>query len=517
MNVDADARDEQATSAESPVESPAAPVAPVTDESASPVPPTADADPTEAGQPADATEALAESSAAPAPADGPVQQPEADASPSPAQLRPLRRTTPAIPAHLAEQPLDIAAVVRASQFGRVGDDGTVYVREKGGERAIGQYPEGVPADALELYVRRYLDIAAQVELFSARLMNISEREIDQTLASLTEALQAPKAVGDLDSLRDRLEQLRQAAEDHKVAERQRREQAKAEALAVRASIVERAEAIAAKDPAKTQWKQSGEALRALLDEWKQAQRSGPRIPKGEEDALWKRFAAARTAFDRHRRQYFSELDKAQAAAKALKEKLIARAEELSTSTEWRETSAKMRELMDEWKRAGRASRREDDALWARFRAAQQAFFDNRNSTNRAIDAEYAENLAVKEELLAHAEALLPITDPDAARAALRPIQDAWEEAGRVPREHKARIEDRMRAVERAVAEAENARWRDTDPEKKARRAGLVGQLEEAIEALEAELAHARAAGDSKAVAQAEEALAARRSWLDQIR
>ncbi|WP_371174099.1 DUF349 domain-containing protein [Buchananella felis] len=438
--------------------------------------------------------------------------PAAPAAPSPAAAKP-RKHRPAPP---SEQPLDIAAVVRAAQFGRVADDGTVYVREAGGERAIGQYPEGVPADALEMYVRRYLDIAAQVELFSARMVNLSDKEIDSTLASLSEALEAPKAVGDLDGLRERLAGLKTAAEEHKVAERARREAAKAESIAVRTKIVEQAEEIAARDPQRVQWKSSGEQMRALLDQWKEAQRSGPRIPKGEEDALWKRFAAARGAFDRARRQYFAELDKVQAKAKATKEALIARAEELSTSTDWRETSAKMRDLMEQWKAAGRTSRKEDDALWARFRAAQQVFFDNRSSTNKAIDAEYAENLRTKEALLEHAEALLPVTDVEAAREALRPIQDAWEEAGRVPREAKDRIEARMRAVERAINEAENERWRRTDPEKKARRAGLVGQLEEAIENLEKELAQATAKGDAKAVRQAEEALAARKSWLDQL-
>lgn len=437
----------------------------------------------------------------------------APAAPSPAVAKPRKQHRPAPP---SEQPLDIAAVVRAAQFGRVADDGTVYVREAGGERAIGQYPEGVPADALEMYVRRYLDIAAQVELFSARMVNLSDKEIDSTLASLTEALEAPKAVGDLDGLRERLAGLKTAAEEHKVAERARREAAKAESIAVRTKIVEQAEEIAARDPQRVQWKSSGEQMRALLDQWKEAQRSGPRIPKGEEDALWKRFAAARGAFDRARRQYFAELDKVQAKAKAAKEALIAKAEELSTSTDWRETSAKMRDLMEQWKAAGRTSRKEDDALWARFRAAQQVFFDNRSSTNKAIDAEYAENLRTKEALLEHAEALLPVTDVEAAREALRPIQDAWEEAGRVPREAKDRIEARMRAVERAINEAENERWRRTDPEKQARRAGLVGQLEEAIENLEKELAQATAKGDAKAVRQAEEALAARKSWLDQL-
>ena len=90
-----------------------------------------------------------------------------------------------------------------------------------------------------------------------------------------------------------------------------------------------------------------------------------------EDELWKRFSSARTQFDRHRRQFFSQLDQAQSEAKRIKEALIAEAEALSSSVDWSRTSSAYRELMNRWKAAPRASRKEDDALWARFRAAQQ--------------------------------------------------------------------------------------------------------------------------------------------------
>ena len=260
----------------------------------------------------------------------------------------------------------------------------------------------------------------------------------------------------------------------------------------------------------------GAELRELLESWKAAQRRGPRLDRPTEDGLWKRFSHARTTFDRHRRQFFSELDAKQAQVRAAKEALIKRAEEMQTSTDWAGTSAKYRDLLAEWKKAGRASRKEDDALWARFRAAQQVFYDARRAKDEAVDAEFAENLKVKEALVAKAEALLPIKDIKAAKKALRPIQDAWEEAGRVPRGAVRRIEGRMRAVEDAIREAENAEWRRTDPETKARAEGLAGQLQDAIAGLEKDLAAAQAAGDAKKIAEAEAALTARRAWLEQV-
>ncbi|ARD41635.1 DUF349 domain-containing protein [Actinomyces gaoshouyii] len=420
------------------------------------------------------------------------------------------------PAATNEAPIDPEEAMDAAKWGRVDGEGKVYVQDSGVEREVGQFPDAPIAEAMAFYVRRYLDLKATIDLFATRLPQLSIHDIDTTIASIEASLVEPAAVGDLDGLRARFSALRGVAAERREAVAAERAAAKEQALKDRTAIVERAEEISEQDPARTQWKNSGAELRALLEKWKEAQRRGPRLDRPTEDALWKRFSHARTAFDRRRRQFFSELDAKQSQVKAAKEALIKRAEELSGSTDWAGTSAKYRELMDEWKKAGRASRKEDDALWARFRAAQQIFFDARKAKDEAVDAEFAENLKTKEALVARAEALLPIKDIKAAKKALRPIQDAWEEAGRVPRSAVRRIEGRMRAVEDAIREAENAEWRRTDPETKARAEGLAGQLQDSIAELEKDLAAAQAAGDAKKVAEAEAALTARRAWLDQV-
>ncbi|MDX5319290.1 MAG: DUF349 domain-containing protein, partial [Actinomycetes bacterium] len=370
--------------------------------------------------------------------------------------------------------------------------------------------------ALAFYVRRFLDLVAQVKLFESRLAHISTREIDQTLKSLREQFAEPQAVGDLEGLRQRLALAEERAIERRSEIQAEREAAKAEAFAAREELVAAAEAIAGQDPRSTQWKHSSEELRRLLDAWKEAQKSGPRLDKPREDELWKRFSKARTTFDRHRRQWFADLDAAQDAAKRAKEALIARAEALSTSTDWGRTSGEYRELMAEWKAAGRARRSDDDALWERFRAAQQRFFDNRDSQNRIVDAEYGKNLEVKLAILTEAEALLPVRDVKAARATLRTLQDRWDAAGRVPRSEVSKVEGRMRAVEKAIKDVEDHEWRRSNPETKARVQGATSQLENAISALEDELAAAEAAGDAKTIAAAREALEARRAWLDQL-
>ena len=450
--------------------------------------------------------------AAPAESETPGQP----GAPQPAE-QPGTAPAPAKAPAPAESTIDPEKAMDAAKWGRVDGEGRVYVQDGGTEREVGQFPDVPIAEAMAFYVRRFLDLKATVDLFAMRLPQLSIREIDSTVKSLGESLAAPAAVGDLDGLRARFEALRTVAAERRAAINAERAAAKEQALKDRTAIVERAEAIAAQDPDRTQWKSSGAELRELLEQWKGAQRRGPRLDRPTEDGLWKRFSHARTTFDRHRRQFFSELDAKQAQVKAAKEALIKRAQEMSSSTDWAGTSAKYRALMEEWKKAGRASRKEDDALWARFRAAQQVFFDARRAKDEAVDAEFAENLKVKEALLAKAEALLPVKNVKAAKRALRPIQDAWEEAGRVPRNAVRRLEGRMRAIEDAIREAENAEWRRTDPETKARAEGLAGQLEDSIAELESDLAAARAAGDAKKIAEAEAALTARRAWLEQVR
>jgi len=194
---------------------------------------------------------------------------------------------------------------------------------------------------------------------------------------------------------------------------------------------------------------------------------------------------------------------------------VAEAEALATSTDWGPTAGRFRDLMTEWKEAGRAGRSDDDALWARFRGAQDAFYAARNEASSERDAGQSEHLKAKQALAAEAEALLPVQDLGAAKAALRTIQDRWEAVGHVPRADRDKVENRLRAVEQAVRSAEESRWRRTNPQAKARAEDTVEQLTATITKLEKALEAAQHKEDARAVKDAEEALQARRAWLEQ--
>ncbi|WP_432487618.1 DUF349 domain-containing protein [Kineococcus sp. SYSU DK018] len=453
----------------------------------------------------------------------------AAARPSPAAMagRPAPRPVPpaaprALPDDPAAEPPAVEVVhatsvdrEAAAAFGRVDENGTVWVRRADGEHEVGQYPDATPEEAVAYFVRKYEELVAQVDLFEQRLRSteLAGKDIVSGVSALRTALAETRAVGDLDALTARVEALATIADEARAAADRARAANRERLRAARVAIVEEAEGIAAQDPEKVQWRAAGERLRELFEEWKAAQREG-RLDKRSEDELWKRFSHARSAFDKVRRHHFAALGEQRASTRAEKEKLVAEAEALSTSTDWRGTTTAYRTLMDRWKAAGRLGRKDDDALWERFRAAQDVFFAARSAANDAVDEEFRDNLAVKEELLVEAEALLPVKDLGAAKAALRSIQDRWEAAGKVPRADLNRVEGRLRAVETAVRDAEQARWARSNPEAQARAGGLASQLESAIRDLEADVEQARSRGDARALARAEEALRARRAWLD---
>lgn len=393
-------------------------------------------------------------------------------------------------------------------WGRVDADGTVYVRTAEGERVVGSWQAGSPDEALAFFRRKFESLATEVALLEQRVAatDLSPAQAEAAVERLQQSVADAHAVGDLGHLRRRLEALSGQVDHRRDELRAARDHARTEAKEIKERIVAEAEQIAAEA---THWKISGERLRQLLEEWK----SAPRADRATETALWKRLSAARNAFAKRRKAYFAERDEEQAAARARKEELVAQAEDLSSSTDWGPTSSAYRELMGAWKAAGRAGRADDDELWRRFKAAQDTFFEARSQVHAARDAKLREHAAAKEQLLKEAGALLPVTNARAARAALRSIQERWEEAGPAPRDAQDRLESGLRRVEDAVRKAEESQWRRASPEALARAKDAVDQLRTAIAGLEKQMERARERGDEHARQQAEDALTARRSWL----
>ncbi|GAA4356887.1 DUF349 domain-containing protein [Microbacterium rhizosphaerae] len=388
------------------------------------------------------------------------------------------------------------------------------MREGADWRVVGQFPDGSTEEALAYFERKYTDLAGEVALLEVRHRRggASASDLRSTATTLRGKVAGAAAVGDLASLDARLEtligELAAATETEAAAARE----AVDEAIRERTVLVEQAEALAARDPKTVQWRQAGAEMTALFDQWQSQQQNGPRLPKSTAQQLWKRFRDARATVDRHRREFYAELDETHRSARDAKTRLVEKAEALAPRGE--DGIGAYRELLDQWKTAGRAGKKVDDALWARFKAAGDALYGARSERETAEAEESREKIAQKRELLVEAAAVADESNLGAARTMLTGIQRRWDEIGRIfPRDKERALDDDLRKIEQALRTREDADWKRNNPETKARANDMTRQLTDAIEKLENELAAAEASGDTTAAAQAREALDARKAWL----
>ena len=459
-------------------------------------------------------EPAAEEPAAEPQAVSPV--PSKPAVPMPAPPRaPLPRKVPAPTSTAPVAPT--APASDAAEWGRVTEAGIVEVREGDSWRPVGEYPDGTHEEALAYFARKYDDLAVKLGTLETRAQGGGASASDlskQANHLLTEVTDAA-AVGDLAGLSIRIRSLISSLAEATEQEAKVAREALDAAIAERTVIVEQAEAIAARDLSKVQWKQVTVEMAGLFDAWQAHQQNGPRLPKGTAQQLWKRFRDARATVDKARRAFFSELDDTHRAARDAKSRLVERAEALAPRGV--DGIPAYRTLLDEWKAAGRAGRKADDALWAKFKAAGDALYAARAEQSAADEAESAPKIAIREGLLEEAKAVGDEKNIKRARALLTRIQRQWDEQGRIfPRDKERALDDRLRSIEQALKAREEVDWKKNNPETKARANDMSSQLLEAIEKLESELAAAEAAGDKKAVTAAKEALDARKAWLSAL-
>lgn len=388
------------------------------------------------------------------------------------------------------------------RFGRIDEDGTVVLVTSAGERVIGSWQAGDAEAAYAHFGRRYDDLHTEVALLETRLASGSgdARKIKTAASALLETLPTAAVLGDVDAVEHRLKSILEHADGAAAEERVRRDEHRAAQTVRKEALAAEAEEIA---NTSGQWKSAGDRLRAILDEW----RTVTGLDRKTDDALWKRYSAARETFNRRRGSHFAELDRERVGARQAKESLCEQAEKLSDSTDWAGTAATFRDLLAQWKAAGRAAKDVDDALWARFKAAQDTFFEARNAINAERDAEFGANAAAKEKLLIDAERI-DIADAKAAQSALRTIGDKWDAIGKVPREKSADLERRLRAVEKKVRDAGSASQPDAEAQARA------DQFRERAEQFERQAEKAEAAGKKKDAEKARASAAQWREWAE---
>ena len=403
-----------------------------------------------------------------------------------------------------------------AKFGRVGEDGTVYVITPTGDRAVGSYPGKSPEEALAYFVKKFEMAASEVALLAARIRSgaMVPSDAHEAVNKLRTQITELNGVGDLANLASSLEKIPALISEHegayqarKAAQNAEREARKVEAEAIKEKIVAEAESLIDS----VAWKVTTARLKELLDDWKKA----PRLDKKIDAALWKRFSSSRNKFDKRRRVHFSNLDSEQKKVASTKEVIVKEAENLANSREWLNTAKRYKELMDQWKASGRGKKSADTALWNRFKTAQDTFFKAKNADMDKRKSSMVENLAKREAMIVEFEALLPISDFKSAKNKFYDLMGKWQKIGMTDRKKRSTFDARIKKVEDEINELERNFQRKSDPSAKAQANKVVQGLAEAIENYEKQAAKAEAAGQTAKAMVAREAAAARRGWLEQ--
>jgi hypothetical protein len=403
-----------------------------------------------------------------------------------------------------------------AKFGRVGEDGTVYVITPTGDRAVGSYPGKSPDEALAYFVKKFEMAASEVALLAARIRSgaIVPSDAHESVNKLRTQISDLNGVGDLANLSASLEKIPALITEHegayqarKAAQSAEKEARKTEAAAIKEKIVAEAESLIDS----VAWKVTTARLKVLLEEWKKA----PRLDKKIDAALWKRFSSSRNKFDKRRRTHFASLDTEHKKVASTKEVIVKEAEALANSKDWLGTANKYKSLMDQWKASGRGKKTTDTALWTRFKAAQDTFFAAKNADMAKRKGSMVENLAKREAMIVEFEALLPITDYKSAKKKFYDLMGRWQKIGMTDRKKRSAFDARIKKVEDEISDLERNHQRKSDPSAKAQANKVVQGLAEAIENYEKQAAKAEAAGQTAKAMVAREAAAARRAWLEQ--
>ena len=255
--------------------------------------------------------------------------------------------------------------------------------------------------------KRFANAAVQEEL-------IAQTEALRTKFDLEKPEDLEKAVRELHEIQERWKQAaeapraqaqtlwhryRQAADPLQAKAREffaQRAEERQGNLEKKLALCERAEALADS----TDWIKTADELKKLQLEW---QAIGP-VPRPDTRVVWKRFREACDRFFSRRNEDLAQRKEVWATNQAKKEALCARADQLAESREWERAAAEIRRLQADWKTIGPVRRSKSEALWQRFRAACDLFFDR---YKRRDEIELESRQADREALAVELEALLP--------------------------------------------------------------------------------------------------------------
>ncbi len=302
--------------------------------------------------------------------------------------------------------------------------------------AIGDYTpvyknlEEKEAEIQKIADKFYQEKLALVEQAEAIKDSEEWRETTEKFRAIVEAWKNGHS-GDkfrYDRLWDRIEQARSRFYDRKRQHHESIEQEMMQNLDLKLEICEKAEKLASSED----WKQTADLLKSLMDEWKTI---GKVVSPEKNEELWKRFLNARNAFFDRKKQNFEHIQADQEANYLRKMALVEQAELLCNDSNWKETTQRMAEIMEDWKKIGKVPFEKSEEIWKRLQDARDKFFSakRQNAEEKRINLE--ENYSLKLALLNRAEQLQHSHEWKAATEEMNELMQEWKKIGHVPRKY----------------------------------------------------------------------------------
>lgn len=230
-------------------------------------------------------------------------------------------------------------------------------------------------------------------------------------------------------------------EHHKFLESLRKEQD--ENLQVKEEICTKAQAIA-DTPHNTlaEWNDATKNILELQEEWKH---SGT-IPQKERNSIYKKFRNSCDQFFNKKREFYKQMQDGQEKNLELKTTLCEKVEAIKDNTDWKVTTDKIISLQKEWKKIGPAPKKSSNKIWARFRAACDAFFNNKAEHFKDIDSEQGKNLELKKALIEELKQFELTGNNEQNLSKLKDFQQRWTTIGFVPIKQKDALQEEYRGL-----------------------------------------------------------------------
>lgn len=230
-------------------------------------------------------------------------------------------------------------------------------------------------------------------------------------------------------------------------------------LEAKTAFCEEAEALAQRSDVVEAFRE----LQKLHEQWKDY---GP-VEKQYRESIWERFKAATAVINRNYQAHFEGLKEQQEANLVAKTALCEKAEaiaaaEMANANEWNAATKALEEIQKEWRGIGFASKKDNQKIYDRFRAACDAFFARKKEFYAGFKESINENLARKLAICEQAEALKDSTDWKATADTLIDLQKQWKEIGAVPRQKSDALWKRFRAACDSFFEARDKQPKDAN-------------------------------------------------------